>query len=106
MKFGNHVPTAEHKKRQPSPFAVFTRGEDALVAGTQWKFKFPNGYGASVIDDGYGARQGLYELAVLDLDGHLTYDTPITDDVLGFLTEAEVAEALSAIAALDRKVHS
>lgn len=100
MKFGTHVPQAEHKKRQPSPMAIFTRGEDALVPGTEWIFSFPNGYGASVVNDGYGARAGLYELAVLDADGHLTYETPITDDVLGYLTEAEVADALTAIAAL------
>lgn len=68
--------------------------------GHQWKFKFDNGYGASVIDDGYGSQAGLFELAVLGPDGHLDYSTPITDDVLGHLTADEVAETLSKIEAL------
>ena len=58
--------------------------------------EYPNGYGASVIigDPSYGGHIGLYEIAVLDKDGHLTYDTPITDDVIGYLTEADVSEIL------------
>lgn len=97
--FGSHSPVAEVKRTQQSPAAVFTRG--LQMPGKQWKFRFPNGYGASVINDGYGADEGLYELAVLDRNGHLDYTTPITDDVLGYLTADEVAKALDRIAALD-----
>lgn len=71
---------------------------------------FPNGYGASVIQGpySYGGAQGLYELAVLkrssttiDSDGHdLCYDSPIADDVVGYLTEGDVADCLIKIAAL------
>ena len=32
--------------------------------------------------------------------GHIVYDTPITGDVLGHLTEEQVAETLASIAAL------
>ena len=42
--------------------------ERDLNGGTQTLHKFPNGYGASVIDGGtycYGADQGLKELAVI-----------------------------------------
>lgn len=98
MQFGRHTPTAVNQLRTQSPMAVFTRGLQA--PGSQWKFKFANGYGASVINDGYGAEAGRYELAVLGQDGHLCHDTPITDDVLGWLTEDEVAAALDAIEAL------
>lgn len=73
-----------------------------LNGGDQWKFTFPNGYGASVVRHSfsYGYDLGLWELAVLDSDGNLTYDTPITDDVIGRLTEDEVASLLAGIEAL------
>jgi len=59
---------------------------------------FDNGYGASVVktDRSYGGKEGLYELAVL-FDGLISYDTPITNDVIGFLTEDEVTELLQKI---------
>jgi len=54
--------------------------------------KFDNGYGVSVVKGPYtyGGKAGLYELAVLDSDGEITYGTHITDDVLGFLTPEDV----------------
>jgi hypothetical protein len=57
---------------------------------------FENGYGASVIRNAhsYGGHIGLYELAVLDNYGKLTYDTPITDDVLGYIKPEEVTNYL------------
>lgn len=65
-------------------------------AGIAGKIMFENGYGASVIrtEHSYGGQIGLYELAVLDNDGKLTYDTPITDDVLGYLSPKEVTNYL------------
>lgn len=73
--------------------------------GTQALYRFPNGYGASVIQHSfsYGAKDGLWELGVIVWDGDsfdLTYSTPITDDVVGHLGEGEVAELLQRIAAL------
>ena len=63
---------------------------------------FPNGYGASIIRgaDTYGGSKGLYELAVLDKQGKLTYETPITGDVEGYLTEAAVMLLLKDISEL------
>lgn len=63
------------------------------------KIIFPNGYGASVVRGPYtyGGPEGLYELAVLDQDGELTYDTHITDDVVGHLTEEGVLDLLHQI---------
>ncbi len=60
------------------------------------RIKFDNGYGASVVrhEYSYGGRDGLYELAVLDSDGELCYNTPITNDVMGYLTEDRVNELL------------
>ncbi len=56
--------------------------------------KFDNGYGVSVVksDYSYGGRSGLYELAVLDSDGDVCYNTHITDDVLGFLKPEDVSK--------------
>jgi len=73
--------------------------------GIRASIKFDNGYGASVIrtERSVGGAAGLYELAVLDCNGDLTYDTPITDDVLGRLTEDDVIAALNRIAALNMK---
>ena len=71
--------------------------------GGQVVHRFENGYGASVISDGYGAREGLYELAVIKWAGEnyeLTYATPITSDVLGYLSASEVEELLDRIEAL------
>jgi hypothetical protein len=55
---------------------------------------FDNGYGVSVIrgPHSYGGQKGLYELAVLDSDGYVCYDTPITSDVIGFLKPEDVSK--------------
>lgn len=42
-----------------------------------------------------------YELAVLK-NGHVCYDTPITHDVIGYLTADEVGEILEKIEALPK----
>ena len=76
--------------------------------GWQVVFKFPNGYGASLIKTrySYGGDKGLYEMAVIqfDVDGKefaISYETPITDDVLGYLNEEEVIGTLQKIKELE-----
>ena len=66
------------------------------LGGVVGRITFNNGYGASVVRHmmSYGGKQGLYELAVLDKEGHLTYDTPVTSDVVGHLTPEEVTNYL------------
>jgi hypothetical protein len=66
---------------------------------------FDNGYGASVICTpySYGGKVGLYEVGILGQDGHLTYDTPITDDVMGYLTEQGVTNVMKEIQTLKNK---
>ena len=71
--------------------------------GIQVMVKFENNYGASVVkhDSSYGGKNGLYELAVTQYDENgdwdICYDTPITDDVLGYLTEDNVTDYLTQI---------
>ena len=62
------------------------------------RVEFPNGYGASIIKSphSYGGSQDLYELAVL-YDNMITYDTEITDDVLGYLKPEDVTKLLERI---------
>lgn len=73
--------------------------------GYQKVYRFANGYGASVVcgPHTYGGSVGLFELAVLKFEGKgwtLTYDTPITNDVEGHLTQGAVDDLLDQIAAL------
>lgn len=70
-----------------------------IYDGAQRLYKFPNGYGASVVrhSGSYGYEEGLWELAVIKWDGdryHLCYDTPITDDVIGYLDEDQIEKIL------------
>jgi len=69
--------------------------------GLQARVNFPNGYGASVVIGlfSYGGSEGLYELGVMH-NGELCYDTPITSDVVGWLSPSEVTEYLQQIEAL------
>ena len=70
--------------------------------------KFPNNYGASLVQNRlFGIDDGLYEIAVLTFDNEtwqICYDTPITDDVIGYLTEKEVMDTLQQIFDLGSRI--
>lgn len=77
--------------------------------GYVYRAAFANGYGISIVkhDGSYGREQNKWEIAVLKRDEEngvktydLCYDTPITDDVIGFLTGSEVIDYAKQIAAL------
>ena len=75
---------------------------ERLNNGSQALAHFANGYGASVITgkDSYGGDMGLYELAVLEIteDGwDICYDSGLTEDVIGYLTEEQVTSILKQI---------
>jgi len=69
------------------------------IEGVQARITFENGYGASVVKTpySYGGDRGLYELAVFGMDGHITYDTPITSDVIGYLRDIDVTDVMEKI---------
>ena len=78
---------------------------NSVIPSIQYVFKFDNDYGASVIKNigSYGYEHDLWELAVLIFvngEAAITYDTPITHDVVGYLTDAAVCSLLSDIQAL------
>lgn len=64
--------------------------------GVQAIVKFDNGYGASIVRHmfSYGGPSGLFEMAVIDENNEITYNTSITNDVIGHLTESQVSEYL------------
>jgi len=84
--------------------------------GIQKIYRFPNGYGASVvrfkISSGYGSytdNEQEWELAVIKFHGdkvkdfEICYDSGITDDVIGHLIDEEVEKILLRISKLKAK---
>lgn len=75
-----------------------------LDMGKQDIYRFENGYGASLISRGCAC--GGLELAVIKFhsadndDFDLDFETPITDDVIGYLKEEDIPELLERIAVL------
>lgn len=73
--------------------------------GIQAKHFFANGYGVSVVKfpGSYGFQDDLYEVAILqgtEDDWNITYDTPITNDVLGHRDEQDINIILEEVQAL------
>ena len=83
-------------------------GSNPFTRGHYERFRFMNGYGASVIRSSvsYGGDSGLLEIAVIryrsaaSADFELCYDTPITHDVIGFLSQDDARSILDRIAQL------
>lgn len=90
---------------QPETWELGVVQKGDLDDGVQYVFKFENNYGASVVKrrGSYGFNKDLWELAVIywnDDEWFITYDTCITSDVIGNLTNAEVDELLVRISKL------
>lgn len=71
--------------------------------------KFPNQYGASIVrhSGSYGGPDGLLEMGVAIFSGELyglDYNTPLTDDVFGYLEEDELFEKLGLVSELPSHV--
>lgn len=83
-------------------FKDYLKYDEKHLGGPHKVYKFPNNYGASVIKNkySYGGTENLWEVGVIFFYGddyELTYSTPITSDVLGYLTDEEVCETLEQI---------
>lgn len=91
---------------QPETWELGVVQKNDFDDGVQYVFKFENNYGASVVkrQGSYGFNKDLWELAVIywydDEEWHITYNTCITSDVIGDLTNAEVDELLVRISKL------
>ena len=88
--FTNKIYYDNMKTFKDIEFKTHPNGEEFGVTS---RTKFENGYEASVVKSeySYGGKDGLYELAIFK-DGEICYDTPITDDVIGYLTMQEVTD--------------
>jgi len=77
----------------------FKKLTDQFMSGVQSRMMFENGFGVSVVSHtfSYGGKDGLFEIAVLDEDGDLTYNTPVTNDVIGYLKPEEVTEIMEQV---------
>lgn len=86
-------------------FKDFTKIDMPEKNGVQYLKFFDNGYGVSVIKHNfsYGSSDGLWELAILEgneKEHKIVYDTPIADDVIGWLDEDEVIELADKVSKL------
>lgn len=79
-----------------------TYKERSLHGGLQYTAYFENGYGIDIVkhNGSYGHEDDQWEIAVMK-DGECYYGTPITDDVIGYLTSAEVMNYVMKVEALD-----
>lgn len=83
-----------------------------VMPGLQALMFFPNGYGVSVVRFksiyGYGSYtndETEWELAVIKGDEDnwsITYETPVTHDVIGYLKENDVSEIMIKVQQLTR----
>ena len=100
-----YQPLWERKQKMKLHEPVIAR---PIEYGIQKIYRFDNGFGASVIKSqfSYGGDENLWELAVLAFNSddptefELTYETPITNDVIGNLSDEEVEERLTEIKTL------
>ncbi len=73
--------------------------DEPFMSGVRSRIMFENGFGVSVVSHtySYGGKDGLFEVAVLDEDGDLTYNTPVTNDVVGYLNPDEVTDIMEQV---------
>jgi hypothetical protein len=76
--------------------------DEPYMSGVRSRMMFENGYGVSVVSHtySYGGKDGLFEIAVLDEEGNLTYETSVTSDVIGYLNPEEVTEVMEQVQSL------
>lgn len=81
---------------------VFT--PHSIFPGIHTILNFDNGYGVSVIRNthSYGSENGLYEMAIIK-GNKVCYDSGITNDVLGNLTENDVTKYMELVQKLPRQ---
>jgi hypothetical protein len=81
---------------------------EEFLNGVKSKYNFDNGYGVSVVRHKYSYGNGLnlFELAIIDKSGEIMYSTPITNDVLGYLSEDDVSNTMIKVQRLDKNPYT
>ena len=85
-----HLKQIQMKTFKDLEFKPHTMG-----SGLQAVMNFDNDYGVSVIRfyGSYGYERGLWEVAIF-YKGEISYNTSLTDDVLGHQTEQDVTDVM------------
>ena len=106
MSRGSNIPERDYTPLESSNINAIkilakTYQEKSLHGGLQYTAYFENGYGIDIVkhNGSYGHENDQWEIAVMK-DGRCCYDTPITDDVIGYLTSAEVMNYVMEVEAL------
>lgn len=98
----NEIDPASQISTRTEPPKDFAEIESVMFqhtyGGRRAWLMFPNGYGASIIctSFSYGSETAPWEVAVMTKDG-VCYSTPLTDDVIGHCTEADIVRICSEI---------
>lgn len=73
----------------------FKNHRDYPVFDKHARHDFPNGYGISVLTGKHAyCDDNTYEVAIMH-NGKLCYNTPLTDDVLGYQTKEDINKILA-----------
>lgn len=96
------IPDQNTFRKYRSPADIKYGTDKKTPVRCQYKYYFPNGYGASVIKLASSCIPEAWELAVIKQNNvtgarHLCYDTPITDDVISGLTGEGICKLLEKI---------
>lgn len=95
-----HLNTVLDLDDELAPYCVNCTSRETMgIEGVQYKFIFPNGYGASVIKQygSYGWNMDLWEVALLNEYGDLVYVNDFEWDVVGNLDDKGVNDILHKI---------
>lgn len=72
------------------------------ISGTIAQCEFENGYGLSIVNGDYAyCTEGTYEVAILH-NGEITYNTPLTDDVLIDVSPSEINTLIKVVKSFNK----
>lgn len=98
---------AQEEMKNENDYILGTLDEEKEMTNSFHKrVFFENGWGVSVISHrhSYGGAQGLFEVAVIDSDEKIRYDSGVTRDVIGWLDFAGVADVMVQVKELPKRV--